>query len=578
MAHFEKKFQIDLPWPVRRIRADLVIIGGGAAGCAAAIFAKHRRPELSVLVLEKAHISRSGCLAMGLNAINAYLGESSPQDYLAYVKRDNYGICRDDLVLSIGERLNRMVAFIEGLGVPFPRDSNGRYCKRSPRSIIMLGEHIKPLLARAVLKSGATVLNRTPAVRLLTGDNGARVCGVVGFNMRSHEIVVIHAGAIIVATGGASGIYRPSNPGLARTKTWYCPYNAGSGLAMGIRAGAEVTSFEMRFVALRTKDVIAPTGTLALNMKLPHRNARGEPYLLLKEQILGRRLTTAERLLFTLEEHQRGAGPCYIDLSSLDKEGYRRLIENYLNMAPSIVLDLLQDPAHPKTRIEICGSEPYINGGHGMAGFLVDTGRRSNLAGLYAIGDAAGGAPKKYVSGCCAEADIAVTSFLQDYSMGDTLVSCDAASESLAIQQTLKPLMNSSELTFTDIEDRLQKIMEEYAGGSTQNYECSGDKLLFARSSLETLAEHAEEVGAVDGHTLSRAHDALDRVLLARVLVEHLLARCETRWPCYQSRVDFPVSNDLEYRLFINSCMRNGRISLIKRDVTPPYQIKEGQI
>ncbi len=65
------------------------------------------------------------------------------------------------------------------------------------------------------------------------------------------------------ATGGAAGLYKPNNPGFSRHKMWYPPFNTGAGYAMGIDAGAEMTTFEMRFIALRCKDTIAPTGTIA---------------------------------------------------------------------------------------------------------------------------------------------------------------------------------------------------------------------------------------------------------------------------------------------------------------------------
>ncbi|MEI6126438.1 MAG: adenylyl-sulfate reductase subunit alpha, partial [Pseudomonadota bacterium] len=467
------------------VHTDLLIIGGGAAGCMAGILAKQHKPDLRVVLLEKAHISRSGCLAMGLNAVNAYLSEGTPKDYLGYVRNDNYGIVRDDLVLSIGERLNRMTEKLEEIGVPLPRDDEGRCIARSSRSILMLGERIKPLLAEAVQACGVTVLNRTPAYRLLV-DGAGRAAGAAGFNLRSGKSVVVTARAVLIATGGASGIYRPSNPGLARTKTWYCPYNAGSGLAMGLRAGAEMTSFEMRFVALRTKDVIAPTGTLVLGTRMPQCNARGEFYVLQKEQMLGRKLTTCERLIFTIDQHKKGTGPCYIDVSSLTADEYGKLIENYLNMAPSIVLDLLQDPQHPKTRIEICGSEPYINGGHGMSGFWIDTRRRTTLGGLYAAGDAAGGAPKKYLSGCFAEAEMAVEDICASLNtQPDPSVHEEVLAK--ALKEMAAPLLFENDLTFDLVEERLQKIMEEYAGGSTQNYETCRDKLLLARAHLEVL-------------------------------------------------------------------------------------------
>jgi len=555
---------------IKHITTDLLIIGGGTAGCMAAVFARQKAPELDVTIIEKAHISRSGCLAMGLNAVNAYLVDSTPEDYLRYVLKDNYAVLRSDLVLSIGRRLNRMTHLLEEFGVPLPREEDGHYRARSARSIAMLGEHLKPILAEAVQAHGVRVFNRTPAYRLLKNRDNDRVAGAAAFNLRTREFIIFRAPAVIIATGGASGIYRPSNPGLARTKTWYCPYNAGSGLAMGLRAGAEMTSFEMRFVALRTKDVIAPTGTLVLGTRMPQCNARGEKYLRAKEDMLGRKLTTCERLLSTIDEHKKGKGPCYVDVSALNQQQYTALVESYLNMAPSIILDLLRNPEQPKTRIEVCGSEPYINGGHGMAGFWIDENRRTTLAGLYAAGDAAGGSAKKYITGCFAEAEMAVEDILQG-SSPEALADAGASAEKQAIAELRLPLKTKGDITFSEVEERLQKIMEEYAGGSTQNYETNRDKLLLARGCLAALEQRSRQMQAEDMHALMRAHDTADRILLARTLVEHMLARKETRWPCYQTRLDYPLRNDFEYRLFINSRVEDGRICVFKRDLKPPY-------
>ena len=555
---------------IQNITTDLLIIGGGTAGCMAAIFAKRAAPSCSITIAEKSNIQRSGCLAMGLNAVNAHLTSGTPEDYLAYVKHDNYDIVRDDLVLSIGRRLNRMTEEIQRLGVPFPRTAQGDFVSRSPRSILMHGELLKPLLADAVMNAGVTVLNRNPVIRLLQNTNG-EVCGALAYSMRTNEFIVLNARSVLVCTGGASGIYRPSNPGLARTKTWYCPYNTGAGLAMGLRAGAEMTSFEMRFVALRTKDVIAPTGTLVLGTGMQQCNARGLPYARQKEEMLGRKLTTCERLLFTIQEHKNGSGPCYVDISKLDQPGYDALIESYLNMSPSIVLHLLKDIEQPLRRVEICGSEPYINGGHGMAGFWIGTNRRTTLPGLYAAGDAAGGAPKKYITGCFAEAQMAIEHFLS-CEHASSRPGASEATVAQALQEVSNPLTSDPGLHFQEVEERMQKIMEEYAGGSTQNYETSRDKLLLARSYLEDLEHRARDMAADTPHDLMRTHDTADRIVLARLLVEHLLARRETRWPCYQTRLDYPLRNDIEYKVFINSRLQGGSISLCKRDTTPPYK------
>ena len=556
---------------INRIKTDILIIGGGTAGCLAGIFAKQKAAHLDVVILEKANIMRSGCLAMGLNAVNAHLVDSTPEDYLEYVKKDNYDVVRSDLVLSIGKRLNRMTEVIENLGVPLPRDKDDKYISRSSRSIVMQGEQIKPLISEAVISNGIKVYNRTPVYRLLRDSDDGSITGAIAFNIRTCEAFIVEAKAVLVCTGGASGIYRPSNPGLARTKTWYCPYSAGSGLAMGIRAGAEMTSFEMRFVALRTKDVIAPTGTLVLGTRMPQCNARGEKFIDIKEEMLGRKITTAERLLFAIEEHKKGTGPCYVDVSGLNREQYHDLVENYLNMAPSIALDLLKNPDEQQTHIEVCGSEPYINGGHGMAGFWIDERRRTTLDRLYAAGDIAGGAPKKYITGCFAEAEMAIEDIIDRWN-DLRLYNPDYEEAEKSVKEILMPLGSKGHLTYCEVEERLQKIMEEYAGGSTQNYEVSRDKLMLARSYLKALDEKTVQMKAETGHELMRVQDTIDRVLLSRVLVEHMLARQETRWPCYQTRLDFPMRNDLEFKIFINSVMNNGKIEIIKRELNLPYE------
>ncbi len=67
-----------------------------------------------MLICEKAHIKRSGCLAAGVNALNAYITEGRvPQDYVDYAKKDADGIVREDLLLTMSEKLNEVVDRLE---------------------------------------------------------------------------------------------------------------------------------------------------------------------------------------------------------------------------------------------------------------------------------------------------------------------------------------------------------------------------------------------------------------------------------------------------------------------------------
>ena len=197
---------------------------------------------------------------------------------------------------------------------------------------MMHGEQLKPMIHKKAVEVGVSIMNHTPVFDLIQDSNG-RVIGVSGFNLRTGTPVRVFGRAVLSSTGGASGIYRPSNPGTARKKTWYCPYSAGSGMAMGIRSGAEMTSFEMRFIALRTKDIIAPTGTLVLGTKVRQINAHQKEYLKEAASTLGRPLTTSERLYYQREEDLNGRGPCLMDLSQLDDEQYEKVTASYLNMS-----------------------------------------------------------------------------------------------------------------------------------------------------------------------------------------------------------------------------------------------------
>ena len=247
---------------IERCKTDVLIIGGGTAGCYAALTIADQS-DAKVLICEKAHIKRSGCLAAGVNALNAYITEGRvPQDYVDYARKDADGIVRGDLLLTMSERLNQVTEHMERLGLVILKDANGKYVARGNRNLKINGENMKPILAKAVeALPQVTIKNHVNITDFFVKDN--RIQGTFGFNIQDGTMYVIEANAVMIATGGAAGLYKPNHPGFSRHKMWYPPFNTGAGYAMGIRAGAEMTTFEMRFIALRCKDTIAPTGTLA---------------------------------------------------------------------------------------------------------------------------------------------------------------------------------------------------------------------------------------------------------------------------------------------------------------------------
>lgn len=535
------------------IETDILIIGGGAAGCFAAAEIYKRAPICKVVVMEKAHIERSGCLAMGLNAINAYLHAGQTSDsYVSFVERHFEGIIRRDLVYSIVQGLNEAVKDVEDMGLPIEKNEDGAYKMRGKRSIRIFGERLKPILAEAVQRTPAQVLNRVVATNFIYDGN--RVCGAFGFGARNGVFYVIRAKAVIVATGGASGIYKPNNTGEARNLLWYCPWNVGTGYAMGIRIGAEMTSFENRFVALRVKDVNAPTGTIAVGARSKQINARGEDYLERYYQHLGgNKCLTQHRLLATVEEKKAGRGPCYLDTTTLNGAEERRLKEDFLNMNPQIVLLWANKEMNPRKKpVEIQGTEPFIVGGHCQSGYWIDTKRRTTIPGLYAAGEVAGGAPKKYVSGSWVEARIAAIAALEDIK---GVVLKDTDDEAILKEKTrvFSPLTKKAGLSPVMARERLHKIMDEYAGGISMNYALQEERLLEARRLLKSLKERMRDIEAMNNYALVEALECIDRIDVARILVEHLIYRKETRWACYQTRLDYPEKDNSRWLTFVNS-------------------------
>ena len=280
----------------------------------------------------------------------------------------------------------------------------------------------------------------------------------------------------------------------------------------------------MRFIALRCKDTIAPTGTIAQGVQAKQVNSKGEVY----EHIYG--LTTSQRVYGTVKENQLGHGPCYLKTSGITSDQDQDLLKAYLNMAPSQTLKWIESGKMPSEQdVEIQGTEPYIVGGHTASGFWVDTRRETTIHGLYAAGDVAGGCPQKYVTGALAEGKIA----------------------SLAIIEQLKD----------DHNEETSEIEKQ-----AQNYQFNEKQLDLAEEKIVRLSELADQVGAEDMHELLFAYELKERLLVCQVLIEHLRNRKETRWHSFNENLDHPET-DQNFEKYVNSRMEDGKIHILFRDL-----------
>ena len=581
------------------IDTDILIIGGGTAGCYAALTIAEKS-DYSVVIAEKANIKRSGCLAAGVNAINAYIVEGrKPEDYVDYAKNDADGIVREDLLLTMSEKLNEVTEKMEKLGLVILKDENGKYVARGNRNIKINGENIKPILADAVKAlPNVTVINRININDYIVKDN--TITGAYGFSIDEKEVdgslsgtaYRINAKKVLCATGGAAGLYRPNNPGFSRHKMWYPPFNTGAGYAMGINAGAEMTTFEMRFIALRCKDTIAPTGTIAQGVGAKQVNSHGEVY----ETKYG--LTTSQRVYGTVRENIEGRGPCYLRTEGISEAQDESLKKAYLNMAPSQTLKWIESGKNPgEQNVEIEGTEPYVVGGHTASGYWVDTKRRTTIKNLFAAGDVAGGCPQKYVTGAMVEGEIAADTMVDELDNASVLKSgqetvinsqmlqnCnweDCADDGNKDDFDMKiaeynKILNCHDNVYTteQLEDAMQKVMDTYAGGIGSHYQFNEKQLELAKEKIEHLQILAENISADDMHELMFAYELKERLTVCLSLIEHLKARKETRWHSFDENLDYPEKSD-EWLKYVNSVKKDGKIQIITRKLVGRGEVYE---
>jgi adenylylsulfate reductase subunit A len=420
---------------VTEVECDLLIMGGGMAGCGAAVegCAWANPKKLKVVLVDKAATDRSGAVAMGLSAINTYVGENKCADYVKYVRNDLMGIIREDLVFDLGRHVDDSVHLFEEWGLPiwkkgddgFSMDGHqaraagkkalkdgGPPVRTGKWQIMINGESYKVIVSEAAKKAletnrAATGMaqnhyERVLITKPLMDANGKNVAGAAGFSVRENKIYVFKAKAILNATAGAVNVFRPRSVGEGMGRTWYPVMSAGSGYAFGMLAGAELTLMENRFVPARFKDGYGPVGAWFLFFKAKATDSYGEDYCANKEYFddavarygdYAKNLGTAIRNHLMMRAMKDGKGPILMQTPSAleiisktmkeklgDKEGAKQIKhleaeawEDFLDMAiGQASLWAARNIEPEKVASEIMPTEPYLLGSHaGCAGFWV---------------------------------------------------------------------------------------------------------------------------------------------------------------------------------------------------------------
>jgi len=398
---------------------DVLIVGGGMGACGAAFEACRwaDKAGVSVMLIDKAALERSGAVAQGLSAINTYLGDNTADDYVRMVRTDLMGIVREDLIFDVGRHVDDSVHLFEEWGLPCwvkegEHNLDGAKARekglslrtgakpvRSGRWQIMInGESYKCIVAEAAKNALGQdrYLERVFIVKLLLdAKQPNRIAGAVGFSTRENKVYVFKSNAILVACGGAVNVYRPRSTGEGMGRAWYPVWNAGSTYTMCAQVGAEMTMMENRFVPARFKDGYGPVGAWFLLFKAKATNAKGEDYCVTNKAMLkpyeergyakGNVIPTCLRNHMMLREMRDGRGPIYMDTAGALQKTFANLStdqqkhleseawEDFLDMCVGQANLWASTNTEPEKKgSEIMPTEPYLLGSHsGCCGIWV---------------------------------------------------------------------------------------------------------------------------------------------------------------------------------------------------------------
>ncbi len=639
---------------------DFLILGGGMAGCGAAFeaCAWANPKKIKVTLVDKAATDRSGAVAQGLSAINTYIGENKIEDYVRYVRTDLMGITREDLVYDLGRHVDDSVHLFEEWGLPIwkkgddgfsldghqARDAGkgslteGATPVRSGKWQIMInGESYKAIVGEAGKKAlesnrQATGVDQNHFERvftiklLLDANKPNTIAGALGFSVRENKVYIFKAKAILNATGGAVNVFRPRSVGEGMGRAWFPVWNSGSGYAMGLQVGAEVTLMENRFVPMRFKDGYGPVGAWFLFFKAKALDGMGnDPQAKYGEQMLkdyapyGNPPGTCLRNHISMCALKAGEGPIKMQTHTAmeiignsfkeklgEKEGKKKMKhleaeawEDFLDMSISQAgLWAAQNIEPDKVPSELMPSEPYLLGSHaGCAGFWVSGpgdikgapaewswgyNRMSTVNGLFMAGDCVGASGHKFSSGSHAEgrnAGKAAIAYVLDNAdfkpafkenVDDLVAEVYLPFELYEKYKTYStdPDINPNYIKPDMYQKRLMKVMDEYVGGVSTWYTTSKTMLDEGLKKLEELKEDGARLAASNLHELLRCWENYHRVWAAEAHARHILFREDSRYPGYYYRADFPKIDDTNWKCFTNSKIdpATGKWDFFKRD------------
>jgi adenylylsulfate reductase subunit A len=501
--------------------ADVLVIGGGVAGCLAAVGAKEAGAD--VIVAEKYNIYSSGDAGTGEDHFTAIFGNEewdNPEEFFRTYLSGNRDIPNEsrELIKKFAYELPGITKRLEKIGMPFRDEKTGKYYRVEAfgeghaYTVQFDGSTFKRIIASHVTDNKIPILNRIMITTIFV-EKG-RVVGAAGVHTGDGSFHIFRTKTIIMTTGEGCRVYRSTSG--HPYDSWHSPYNTGDGIAMAFRAGAEMANIEFLALTMCAKGYSTPGTHAFFGMGCYLVNAKGERFMT-KYHPLGER---AERAFLTwgiYSEMRAGRGPCYVDARHLSKEDLDRLVET-LVVDKGPFGDYLRQKGIDlsKERMEVSISEF-----HAQCGILINSNCETSVKGLFAAGEG---------TGSTAVSRAAVEGFRAGKNAANLVQNLDRLEVSKETLEEEKrrvyaPLKNQKGINYLELEEKIRNIMSDYVG-----FERTESSMKKALDLLDDLAPLIQELKATNYHELMRALEAQNVYTVAKLVTVASLERKETRW------------------------------------------------
>lgn len=510
------------------LHCDVLVIGGGLAGCWAALRACQQGAR--VILVDKGYVSRTGCSPVCGGVTTAPLPSDDLSEWAdEFIENGGFMNNQEWLEQFLADQVER-VQELDRLGAPLIKDETGairRIRSRGMSKVRCLQFNPKEtmiLLRRQVEGHGCRILDRIHVMDLLTGDGG-RVVGAVGFGTRTGEPFVFHANATVVTSG-------PLN-----LKGRNVVDNVGAdGHALAFRAGATLVDMEFAFGGTFTvmmKKYKFPAYNVALGHGSTLINAAGERFM---ERYDAERLERTELpqvIGAFLNEILNGRGPVYLDLRHCDEH----LVSDLTAVKGHSWADELVTGRVKDFRTRPVLIEPSWTVWSHRCGIQVDLSCRTNVPGLFAAGSvvkneamgthASAGSPTAFCGVSGARAGNAAA----EHALGANR----AHGVNDQVDSVLKRLKTASGRASGAPTNAIFADIRRALGTPLDTMILSAKRIGALRQRLDTLRRRCDEIDVPDPHELVKLEEAKNFVEIFDVCMAGAEGRTESRESFYRS-------------------------------------------